>query len=127
MNLPLTRMNQHTRPRYRRAGTALAALCVPALAAAGMLGGITSESAEAATAPTPACTTPTLTHGEEGTQHGPWNVVYDGYGTVHGGGDVVTLSPKVAREPGVTHGGLVATRRHYGPNIDVTATWRTHK
>lgn len=39
--------------------------------------------------------------------HGSWRVVYDGYGTVTGTADQVSLAPEVATSPTVTHAALV--------------------
>ncbi len=46
----------------------------------------------------------------EGTTHGPWNVVFTGYGEVTGTEETVTLNPTSAGHEKATHGALVVRR-----------------
>lgn len=55
----------------------------------------------------------------EGSRHGPWRVVFDGYGSVRGPGDSPTLAPASARSADITHAALVVTDATYA---DFTAT-----
>lgn len=48
-------------------------------------------------------------HWQEGETHGDWTVRYTGFGTVSSDGQQITLDPKAADDPGITHGGLVHT------------------
>ena len=63
----------------------------------------------------------------DGEQHGQWRADYDGYGTtqvINEGGYALSLSPRSAREPEVTHGGLVTTVKEF-EDIDLTTQLRT--
>ena len=63
----------------------------------------------------------------DGERHGQWRAVYDGYGTTRistEGRHRLTMSPRSASDPQVTHGGLVTTVREFG-DIDVTTQMRT--
>jgi Domain of Unknown Function (DUF1080) len=63
----------------------------------------------------------------DGSRHGVWQSVYNGYGrngvTVDGS-QVLTLRPAVSVSPDDTHGGLVTTVRSFG-NVDATVRVRT--
>lgn len=61
----------------------------------------------------------------EGSTHGAWQVIYTGYGSVTESDGVITLSPRSAREPAVTHAGLVATTAVSGSEISTTIATRT--
>jgi hypothetical protein len=63
----------------------------------------------------------------DGEQHGQWWANYDGHGTTqvtNEGGYALSLSPRSAREPEVTHGGLVTTVKEF-EDIDLTTRLRT--
>ena len=63
----------------------------------------------------------------DGERHGHWRAVYDGYGTTRistEGGHQLTMLPRSASDPQVTHGGLVTTVREFD-DIDVTIQMRT--
>ena len=122
----------------RLARSSLASL----VAAGALLGGALGADA-AATAPARAATPTTHTthtahatrtsggvvstpQWKEGEVRGPWRLEYHGYGTVSSGRDTVRLAPASAREPGVTHGSLVTSRRTYR-DVDVTALMRTDR
>ncbi|MGY1727083.1 family 16 glycoside hydrolase [Geodermatophilus sp. SYSU D01062] len=57
---------------------------------------------------------------------GPWQVVFDGYGSVETSGDSATLAPQrtSSTDPERTHAALVVTREHYGDFV-LTAELRT--
>lgn len=60
----------------------------------------------------------------EGETHGPWRVVFTGYGAVRGAGDEITLSPNVADGRDITHGALVVNDTSPA-DVALTATVRT--
>ena len=63
----------------------------------------------------------------DGRRYGQWRAVYDGYGTTivsTEGGHRLTMSPKTAVDPKITHGGLVSTLKDFD-DIDVTAQMLT--
>lgn len=63
----------------------------------------------------------------DGDRHGHWRAVYDGYGTTRistEGGHRLTMSPRSASDPEVTHGGLVTTVKEFD-DVDVTIQMRT--
>lgn len=68
----------------------------------------------------------TLRPWPQGSVHGPWRVVFDGYGQVQGSDTTVVLEPKVARELEVTHGALVVDESAPA-EIDATVTVRTEQ
>ncbi|MFF8827978.1 family 16 glycoside hydrolase [Streptomyces sp. NPDC015131] len=51
---------------------------------------------------------------QEGSEHGPWRVVYDGHGSVTEKAGVITLSPRAATSPDRTHAALVTSTAAYG-------------
>jgi hypothetical protein len=56
----------------------------------------------------------------DGTRHGGWIAVYNGYGRTGVGVDgsrVLTESPRRSVTPGETHAGLVTTRASYGDTV----------
>ncbi|WP_073755212.1 family 16 glycoside hydrolase [Streptomyces sp. CB03234] len=62
----------------------------------------------------PSCgTDPEAAQWQEGTEHGPWRVVYNGHGTVVGQGGTITLSPRPARRADETHAALVISKASY--------------
>ena len=63
----------------------------------------------------------------DGERHGQWRAEYDGYGTTRistNNGHRLTMSPRNASDPKITHGGLVTTVEEFD-DIDVTAQLRT--
>lgn len=62
---------------------------------------------------------------EQGEEHGPWTVRYDGYGLVEGDEDAVVMEPQAAAGQDITHGGLVhTTAQCTDPDFRVTVnTW----
>lgn len=50
----------------------------------------------------------------QGSRHGPWQAVFDGYGRTTGDAQSVSLSPQAPTGPQDTHAALVTTRRSYG-------------
>ncbi|MEX5711514.1 family 16 glycoside hydrolase [Parafrankia sp. FMc6] len=68
------------------------------------------------------------TRWRDGTRHGPWLAVFDGYGRTTGqleaGGLVITLAPRTADAPERTHAGLVVSSEHYG-DVRFTTQVRT--
>jgi hypothetical protein len=75
----------------------------------------------------------TLTPGEQwrdGERYGQWQVDYAGYGTTtifaEGGRHQLSMSPRVAKDAGTTHGGLVTTLAQF-EDIDVTVQLRTER
>jgi hypothetical protein len=63
----------------------------------------------------------------DGTVHGGWRAVFDGYGqntVAVDGSKVLRLSPQPAQSSGETHAGLVVSTQEYG-NVDLTARLRT--
>ena len=70
-----------------------------------------------------------LTGWADGTTHGRWTSVYNGYGyngITSDGSRVLVEQPKVSLQPGVTHAGLVTSRTTYG-DTDLTVRVRTVK
>ena len=58
----------------------------------------------------------------DGTIHGPWTAVYNGYGTTsveRDGTNVLSLSPAAASSAGATHAALVRTNQAFG-DLDAT-------
>jgi hypothetical protein len=55
------------------------------------------------------CTAAASTTWNEDSVHGPWRTVYTGYGQVSAANQLITLSPRAARTPTVTHAALVTT------------------
>lgn len=49
----------------------------------------------------------------QGSRHGPWQTVFDGYGRTTGDAQSVSLSPQAPARPQDTHAALVTTRRSY--------------
>lgn len=68
------------------------------------------------------------TRWRDGTTHGPWQAIFDGYGRTTGhtvGGDlVITLAPQAAEGPEHTHAGLVISSEEYR-DVRFTAQVRT--
>ena len=62
----------------------------------------------------------------EGEKHGPWTVLYDGYGGVWSEGPDVVLEPKSADSLETTHGGLVFTT-HGCEDASFSVTVRTDR
>ncbi|MEU4095631.1 family 16 glycoside hydrolase [Streptomyces sp. NPDC026673] len=62
----------------------------------------------------------------DGTVHGRWLSVYDGYGDNRGDATTLRLSPGTASRPDVTHAGLVVSTEKYGDMV-YTARMRTHR
>ncbi len=63
----------------------------------------------------------------DGTVHGGWRAIYNGYGTVGiqtDGSKVLYQSPAVSTTPSVTHAGLTRTSKTFG-NIDLTLRMKT--
>ena len=63
----------------------------------------------------------------DGERHEQWRAEYDGYGRTQvtdEGGSALSLSPRSARDPEVTHGGLVTTTREF-EDIELTTQLRT--
>jgi hypothetical protein len=63
----------------------------------------------------------------DGERHGEWRAEYDGYGTtevVEDSGRKLSLSPRIAEDRELTHGGLVTTIQEFD-GIDLTAEMRT--
>lgn len=60
----------------------------------------------------------------QGSVHGTWQVVFDGYGQVQGSATTVVLEPNIAEERDVTHGALVVDQSAPAA-IDATVTVRT--
>lgn len=57
----------------------------------------------------------------DGDVHGPWTVLYAGYGEAAGNDDEVVLEPRSAVSPDLTHAGLVHTTETYvDPTFEVT-------
>jgi hypothetical protein len=51
---------------------------------------------------------------QDGSRHGPWTTVFNGYGEVRPDGDALLLSPKAPVAEENTHAALVVTDRSYG-------------
>lgn len=63
----------------------------------------------------PACDTdPEAARWQEGSEHGPWRVIYDGDGSVTSEGGTLTLSPRPARRADLTHAAMVVSKKSYG-------------
>ncbi len=64
----------------------------------------------------------------DGSRHGDWVAVFDGYGEttdrVDGADQVISLAPQVATEPGTTHAALVVTATHYS-DVHMSTELRT--
>lgn len=101
-------------PAGRRGRTALALALVLAAVLA-----ITLSQCQADDSPPPA---PWV----DGTTHGRWVSVFNGHGTNLGDDNSLSLSPKVAEDPGTTHAGLVVSTASYG-NVRYEARMRTVK
>ncbi len=63
----------------------------------------------------------------DGSRHGDWVAVFDGYGTTRADEDdgrlTITLEPRPAARPAMTHASLVVTAAHY---TDFAMTVRVH-
>jgi hypothetical protein len=63
----------------------------------------------------------------DGSRHGDWVAVFDGYGTTRADEDdgrlTITLEPRPAARPAMTHASLVVTAAHY---TDLAMTVRVH-
>jgi len=69
----------------------------------------------------------TATSWTDGSTHGAWRAVYNGYGytgVVNDGTRVLLEKPKASTRSAETHAGLVTTRASYG-DLDVTVRTRT--
>jgi hypothetical protein len=62
----------------------------------------------------------------EGSEQGPWHVVYTGAGTVTKQGRTVTLSPRPSRQTDETHAALVVSTAQYG-DLTYRLSMRTRK
>src|SRR3954469_18127651 len=63
----------------------------------------------------------------DGTTHGPWTAVYDGYGTTsiqRDGTNVLSLSPAAAARAAATHAALVRSNQTFG-DLDLSVRLRT--
>jgi Domain of Unknown Function (DUF1080) len=63
----------------------------------------------------------------DGERHEQWQAEYDGYGRTQvtdQGGPALSLAPRSARDPEVTHGGLVTTTREF-EDFELTTQLRT--
>ena len=63
----------------------------------------------------------------DGSTHGPWTAVYNGYGTTsieRDGTNVLSLSPAAASRPAETHAALVRTNDAFG-DLDLSVRLRT--
>ena len=63
----------------------------------------------------------------DGERHEQWQAEYDGYGRTQvtdEGGPALSLAPRSARDPEVTHGGLVTTTREF-EDLELTTQLRT--
>ncbi|MFF7212114.1 calcium-binding protein [Streptomyces sp. NPDC008238] len=58
----------------------------------------------------------------DGTVHGPWLSVYDGYGDNRGDATSLLLTPGLADRPDVTHAGLVVSTAEYGDLVYAART-----
>lgn len=58
---------------------------------------------------------------EDGEEHGPWTVLYAGYGQVTGGERGIVLEPRAATAPQRTHAALVHTTEEcLDPDVELT-------
>lgn len=62
----------------------------------------------------------------DGSQHGDWTAVFNGYGEVRPDGAELLLSPLAPAGPGQTHAALVVSRRSYG-DFAATVLVRTER
>jgi hypothetical protein len=53
----------------------------------------------------------------DGSVHGPWLSVYDGYGENDGHDGTLTIAPQAARLPEETHAGLIVSTAGYGDMV----------
>ncbi|MFE0631037.1 calcium-binding protein [Streptomyces sp. NPDC058864] len=58
----------------------------------------------------------------DGTVHGPWLSVYDGYGDNRGDATSLLLTPGAADRPDVTHAGLVVSTEEFGDMVYAART-----
>ncbi|NLA54952.1 MAG: calcium-binding protein [Corynebacterium humireducens] len=64
---------------------------------------------------------------QEGSSHGPWHLVFDGYGAVTGNDREVRMVPRSADSLDSTHACLVLTNDEYPGDIDFSITVRTEE
>lgn len=64
---------------------------------------------------------------KEGSSHGPWHVVFDGYGAVTGSDREVRMVPRSADSPDSTHACLVLQTGEYPGDIDFSVTVHTEE
>jgi hypothetical protein len=65
---------------------------------------------------------------EDGSRHGDWIAVFDGYGEtttrIDGTDQVISLAPQATADPGTTHAALVVTATHYS-DVHLSVDLRT--
>lgn len=63
---------------------------------------------------------------QDGSRHGPWTAVFNGYGEVRPDGDDLLLSPKAPAADENTHAALVVSTRSYG-DVAISVRLRTER
>lgn len=63
---------------------------------------------------------------QDGSRHGPWTAVFNGYGEVRPDGDDLLLSPKAPADEENTHAALVVTDRSYA-DVAVSVLLKTER
>ena len=63
---------------------------------------------------------------QDGSRHGPWTAVFNGYGEVRADGDDLLLSPKAPAAEENTHAALVVTDRSYA-DVAVSVLLKTER
>jgi hypothetical protein len=63
---------------------------------------------------------------QDGSRHGPWTAVFNGYGEIRPDGDGLLLSPKAPAAAQNTHAALVVTDRSYG-DVAISVRLKTER